>query len=250
MRMNKGAILLSMAIIALASVLVGAGTMAYFNQTVQATGNTFTAGNLDVRLSATGAPGSWSSGPINGYWNSPTGWAPGETFTRKLWFKNFGNVDVQVILVDFKNYVSIAGSTNFWDKIEIITFTECKLPGTNYAPPMATWIGNNIAPLTLKELIQNPNNVGGTVGFCDVILYEDPALPPHGAPLCTATHKNLLGNTYLGPGEVGWLEIGFKFSSTAGIAYQNAQCSFDLQMSFIQGPDSGVCRHELPGWVP
>lgn len=243
MKMDKRAIMATMAIIALASVLVGAGTMAYFNQTVQATGNTFTAGNLDIKL-YDGT--SWVSGPINGFWDSPTAWAPGETFTRRLYFRNDGNVRVQVVLLDFKSYVSIAGPYSFWDVIEVESFYEYVIPATNYAPIVATWLGDTNVPLTLNELISTPNGVSGLLDNCDLILFDT---SPGG---CSghATVSSLMGGTYLAPGQVGWIELGFKFSSSAGIAYQNAQCSFDLQMSFIQGPDSGVCRHELPGYFP
>lgn len=254
MKMNKGAILASMAIIALASVLVGAGTMAYFNQTVQATGNTFTAGNLDIKLSTTSS-GPWVSGPITGFWDSPTGWAPGESYTRRLYFKNDGNVAVQVVLLDFKNYVSIAGPTNFWDVIEVDYFDEF-MTGSNVASIIATFPAGSppvagTAPLTLHELmVMVPNGVQGYLNNNDLILFDT---FKGACPTCTTPpypNISLMGGTYLAPGQVGWIELGFKFSSTAGIAYQNAQCSFDLEMGFIQGPDSGVCRHELPGWVP
>lgn len=250
MKMNKGAILASMAIIALASVLVGAGTMAYFNKTVQATGNTFTAGNLDIKLSVDGGS-TWVSGPIDGFWDSPTNWAPGETFTRRLYFRNDGNVRVQVVLLDFKSYVSIAGPYSFWDVIEVDYFNEF-MSGFNFASLVDTWLGNSDGTLTLHELIVNPS-LSGHVGNCDLIFEDVASMPAIVAcpdPTCTAVHKTMLGGTYLAPGQVGWIELGFKFSSTAGIAYQNAQCSFDLQMSFIQGPHSGVCRHELPGFIP
>lgn len=251
MRKGNMTTLASVFLITLVALGVGMGTMAYFNETVQATGNTFTAGNLDIKLSTTGT-GGWVSGPIAGYWSTPTNWAPGESTTpRKLYFRNDGNVPVQVCLLDFKNYVSIAGPSNFWDVIEVDYFNE-KMSGWNFASVVDSWLGNNDGTSTLHELIVNPN-LSGHVGNCDLILEDVASMPAIVAcpdPTCTSVHQTMLGGTYLAPGHIGWIELGFKFSSTAGSAYENAQCSFDLQMSFIQGPDSGICRHEIPGFVP
>lgn len=249
--MKKGnyTILASIFAMALVATSVSLGTMAYFNEPVQATGNTFTAGYLDIKLSATGTDG-WVSGPIAGYWSTPDDWAPGETYTRRLYFRNDGNVRVQVVLLDFKNYASTAGPSNFWDVIEVVSVKEhYEGSGTNYVPGyMDDWLGDGDAPLTLHELMATPN-VAGSVGDCDAILFAD-FMGACTADGCTATNIALMGGGYLVPGQVGWLELGFKFSSTADSAYENAECSFDLQMSFIQGPDSGVCRHELPGFIP
>ncbi len=50
MRMNKGAILASMVVIALASVFAGAGTMAYFSETETAGPNAIVATTIDLAL--------------------------------------------------------------------------------------------------------------------------------------------------------------------------------------------------------
>ena len=248
MRKGNLTILASVLAIAIVATAIGAGTMAYFNEVAQATGNTFTAGNLDIKLSATGT-GGWVSGPITGFWSSPTGWAPGETFTRRLYFRNDGDVDVQVVLLDFKNY-QYTGASTFWDVIEVVSVEEhFEGEGINYVPGfMDDWLGDGDAPLTLHELMATPNDPG-SVGNCDAILFAtfEGACTADG---CTASNIALMGGTYLAPAQTGWLELEFKFSSTASSTYEGATASFDLQMSFIQGPDSGVCRHELPGFIP
>jgi len=246
MRKGNMTILASVLAMLLVAGAVGAGTMAYFNEIDQATGNTFTAGYLDIELHDGSA---WVDGPISGFWSTPTNWAPGETYTRRLYFRNEGNVPVQVVLLDFKNYQYTVAST-FWDVIEVVSVKEhYEGEGTNYVPGfMDDWLGDGDSPLTLHELMVTPNDEG-TVGNCDAILFatfEGPCTDPE----CTATNIALMGGNYLAPGQEGWLEIGFKFSSTATSIYEGATCSFDLQMSFIQGPTSGVCRHELPGFIP
>jgi len=247
MRKGNMTILASVLAIALVATAIGMGTMAYFNETVLAEGNTFTAGHLDIKLSAT-ATGGYTSGPIAGFWSTPANWAPGETYTRRLYFRNDGNVPVQVVLLDFKDYVTTEQS--FWNVIEVISVMEhYEGSAVNYVPGyMDDWLGDGNAPLTLHELMATPNDPGG-VGNCDAILFatfEGPCTDTE----CTATNIALMGGNYLAPGQVGWLEIGFKFSSTATSLYEGDTCSFDLQMSFIQGPTSGVCRHELPGFIP
>lgn len=250
--MKKGnlTILASVLAIALVATAIGMGTMAYFSDIATVTGNTFTAGYLDVKISRT-YDGTYKN-DLNGIWVSPSNWAPGDTFDGYVYFRNDGNVPVQVVLVDLNNYIHSVGDANFWDYIEVESYIEFALPTTNYAPYMddSGWLGNGDGTLTLHELLDTTNDAG-SVGNCDNILYRDfdppdddpwPACPDDGLPL--------MGNTYLRSGQTGWLYMKFKFSNDAPNDYQNAVCSFDLKMTFVQGPDSGVCRHELPGWIP
>lgn len=61
--MNKK-ILISLSVIgAVAAIAVG-GTIAYFSDTETSTGNTFTAGELDLKFQVDGAPGQWTD--VNG----------------------------------------------------------------------------------------------------------------------------------------------------------------------------------------
>lgn len=242
MRMNKGAILASMAIIALASVFAGAGTMAYFNDNPQATGNTFTAGNLDVKL---WDGDSWEES-LSGFWVSPSQWAPGETFTRRLHFKNFGSVDVKVLLLDFKSYVGTPYS--FWNVIEVVTFTEHIEGETiNYAEYIAAWpdpnYGDHAAPLTLHELIIGvPDGTTGYLDNSEYLLYDTFRADTD------ADGYNEFGGAYLAAGAQGWIELGFKFSEDADNTYQDATCSFDLGLLFLSGPEY-IDKDELPGFV-
>ncbi|MCX6764459.1 MAG: TasA family protein [Candidatus Nealsonbacteria bacterium] len=57
-------IILSLAIIGAASAIAVGGTIAYFSDTETSTGNTFTAGSLDLRFQVGGAAGPWTD--VNG----------------------------------------------------------------------------------------------------------------------------------------------------------------------------------------
>ena len=73
-------ILISLMAIALVIGLVGAGTMAYFSDTETSSGNTFTAGTLDLTVSATGMP--FNVGPMK----------PGDSGSGKIALTNAGTI--------------------------------------------------------------------------------------------------------------------------------------------------------------
>lgn len=90
--MNK--LLISILSIAVASALIGTGTYSYFSDPETSSGNTFTAGTLDLRLSNDGT----------NYYNDPT-WdliscvnmAPGDEVSAGfLYFLNYGTLDGKV----------------------------------------------------------------------------------------------------------------------------------------------------------
>jgi predicted ribosomally synthesized peptide with SipW-like signal peptide len=83
-------ILASMLIIAAASILIGAGTVAYFSDTETSKGNTFTAGTLDLKLSNSSL-GPWTDG-VTGAWSLSNMMPGNETPTASVFFKNFGSV--------------------------------------------------------------------------------------------------------------------------------------------------------------
>jgi predicted ribosomally synthesized peptide with SipW-like signal peptide len=83
-------ILASMLIIAVASTLLGAGTVAYFSNTETSTGNTFTAGTLDLKLSHD-SNGPWTDG-VTGTWTLSNMMPGDETPTASVFFKNLGSI--------------------------------------------------------------------------------------------------------------------------------------------------------------
>lgn len=83
-------ILASIVVIAIASMLLGAGTVAYFSDTESSTGNTFTAGTLDLKVSHSSL-GPWTDG-VTGTWTLADMKPGSETPKASVFFKNFGSV--------------------------------------------------------------------------------------------------------------------------------------------------------------
>jgi len=83
-------ILASMLIIAAASMLIGAGTVAYFNDTETSSGNVFQAGTgPDLKLSHSSG-GPWTDG-VTGTWTLDDMKPGNETEKASVFFKNFGS---------------------------------------------------------------------------------------------------------------------------------------------------------------
>ncbi len=238
----KMPIITSVIVIALIAVGLGMGTMAYFSDDPQATGNAFTAGDLNVKL----WDGSNWVDDIEGFWDVDN-WAPGDTFTRRLAFKNFGTVDAKVMLLDFNNYAGTPYS--FWNVIEVNIFYEYLSPDGggyfNCAPLFATgyeW-GDEEEPLTLHELIIGlPDGTTRQLDDYELLFFDTVRADSN------ANGENEFGGAYLAAGAQGFIEIGFKFSEDAGNGYQNADCSFDLELLFLQGPE-WMDKADLPGYV-
>jgi len=216
MRMNKGAILASMAIIALASVLVGAGTMSYFSET-EKVGITFAAGDPNLELSIDyGA--SWG----DSFTYSFPVWSPGDTCSIQVWIKNIGDVGLFNLFVTGDNL----GGPNpgLADVIEItdVAYTDNigwvhPAGGTYYE----TVFGDEGAPFTLRELAMGLTD-GKKMNFC----WGDPAdkidyLPANGA---------MIQKFY----------IEFTFDPDAGNEWQGKSCSFDLLFRGTDEPGTYV----------
>lgn len=88
-------------LIVLASVLVGAGTFAYFTDVETSVDNMFEAGTLDVWIKDIDE-GWFDDVAVSASWTSPDGWAPGEDFTTDvIWLKNVGDIDAAVVFARF-----------------------------------------------------------------------------------------------------------------------------------------------------
>lgn len=82
--MRTKTILASLLAVVVAVALAGAGTLALFTAETGSTGNTFTAGTLDIDVTA---PGTWSADYSN--------MAPGDVVTKTLTLKNTGNLELK-----------------------------------------------------------------------------------------------------------------------------------------------------------
>ena len=82
-------IVLGLMVIVLTVGLVGAGAMAYFQDTETSTGNTYTAGTLDLKIRDVGV--NWTDGIATAEW-SLSNMKPGDTAYGSIDFKNFGSI--------------------------------------------------------------------------------------------------------------------------------------------------------------
>jgi len=88
----KKQILLSLGMVVFVGAVAAGATGAFFTDTAVATGNTFTAGSLDLKISKTSAVSGFAD-TKNSTWNF-SAMAPGGTpETDTLWLKNSGSVD-------------------------------------------------------------------------------------------------------------------------------------------------------------
>ena len=87
---ERGALLSSMILVMLASMLVGAGTVAYFNDTETVSGNTFSAGTLDLEVND---ENPWTSTLI-----SVSNMKPGDTGEVTIELENLGSLDGYVCM--------------------------------------------------------------------------------------------------------------------------------------------------------
>ena len=85
--------------IAIAAAVAVGGTVAYFSDTETSTGNTFTAGTLDLGLG--NSSGTATTGSVTQTWKTGTAWAPGNTEDKTLYVKNSGTINATKIKVAF-----------------------------------------------------------------------------------------------------------------------------------------------------
>jgi predicted ribosomally synthesized peptide with SipW-like signal peptide len=149
--------------------LVG-GAFAYFSDTEESTGNTFTAGTLDLKLND-GDPDEWDDG-ASATWVSPDGWAPGDTVDATLRMTNQGSTGSTFLYLKptlleesdngYNDPEGESSANNIADYINVtnfqITFKDSVsgdpfLTYGNWAPGWMTTCGawGTTAPLTLRE---------------------------------------------------------------------------------------------------
>ena len=216
--MNKK-ILASLIIIGILGFALGWGTYSYFSDTETSTGNTFTAGTMDLKLSNDGT--TWTDG-VTATWTSPSNWAPGETVTARLHIKNEGSIGAYWLYIGIKTPVT----GELCSQIIITEFViEEYWGGYNHIDWMATsygpWDTNGDGKLTLAEFAQyagTDHPYGFMANGDEWTGTYDPSAPkilPAGADIT--------------------LRMTFLFNPDAGNEYQGKSCSFDLTVSIWNG---------------
>ncbi|AKB21136.1 TasA family protein [Methanosarcina sp. WH1] len=205
-------ILLSIFVLGIAVTLAGAGTWAAFQDTETSTGNTFSSGTLDMKLSNDGS--TYTDG-VTATWSSPN-FKPGDTFANEIRFTNVGTININHLYMYPEDLTNSGGTNNIQlsDKIYLtkirghITRDGSDLQWGNRANIIARLVGDHKRPLTLTE-------------FCEskyVAYYTQPLLfgvvPP---VLKGGNHKD-------------WgLILEGQFDPDADNDYQGASCSFNLK---------------------
>ncbi len=145
-------IILSLAIIAVAGVAGVGATRAFFSSTASATGNTFTAGTLNLAIAqdSNGTPVNGWLTSQNASWNF-SAMAPGGTpSVSSVWLKNIGTINGLKLGISASNVESYGG---FEKQIRITSLT---LGGSNLLVGGAgATIGSYVAP-TSCDINVNP----------------------------------------------------------------------------------------------
>ena len=205
MEINKK-ILASIFVIGLLAFAMGYGTYSYFSDTAKSTGNTFTAGTLDLKLWGS----SWEDNVI-GTWVSPANWAPGEEVSATLKMKNVGTIGAYWLYIGIKT--PVVGDLR--SQVNITEFVIEELWGgynhvgwmsdSTYSP----WVIANDGYLTLEEFGMYAGT-GTPYGF---MAYGDDILGPSGELT---------------------LRMTFVFNPNAGNEYQGASSNFELTVAIFQ----------------
>lgn len=217
MKMKKN-LLMAVGSLALGAALVGGATFSEFSSSGTSTGNTFTAGTMNIDLNGNG-------GTTSGTWVSPANWAPGQSVTSVLKISNAGNVDAHHIYFGFKDVTHSGGTNNanLLDKIIVKDIHESfngHVTG-NAAAAIDQQVGGGDGKLTLKE-------------FSDFIQ--------GGYGYYTADDQSGDGIVLAGGNQHDYeISMTFQFDPNADNDYQGTQAGFTLMANATQNsPTAGL----------
>lgn len=206
-------VLVSVFVLGIAVTLAGAGTWAAFQDTGASTGNTFSSGTLDMKLSNDGS--TYMDG-VTATWTSPADFKLGDTFGNELRFTNIGSANINHLYMypeDLTNSGGMGGVI-LSDKIIITRVTGyiirdgANLVWGNRAGSLSRIVGNCDGTLTLTEFCST-----NFVAYClSPIIFG--IFPPI---LKAGNHKD-------------WgLIIEGKFADDADNRYQGSSCTFNMR---------------------
>ena len=215
-------ILISLLAIALVIGLVGAGVTAFFSDTGTSTANTFTTGTLVVDVADANDAYNGDK-TVTATWQSPAGWAPGESFTSTLYLKNTGSVGAHAVYEDWTKLADSSGLSNWIQVTEIsdsIPWGSGGAYGTNYVVNFIPTCDLNLdGKLSLAELASwgDRKTVSGSPRPWDIRV--------------TATDDPAAGTALPAGGELG---LRFTFKLMEGTTMQGATCTIDLNVMASQ----------------
>jgi len=214
---------MSLSTLMVAATLVGGATFADFSDAGTSTGNTFTAGTLDMQINGL-------DNVATAVWQSPSNWAPGDTFKSVVKLNNIGSVNAKHVYFGFSDVKHdsprAVDNSNLLEKI-IVTNLEENFNGTivsNQAASIDSQVGNNDGKLTLKEFSDFMQNGYGYYSWDD----------KSGDDLILAANKVAADSDYS-------LTFEFTFDSSAGNEYQGDTAGFTLMLNATQNsPTEGL----------
>ncbi len=233
MRMDKGAILASMAIIMLASVFAGAGTMAYFSDVETSKGNQFSAGTLNIKIwdgsgyTESAVTGVLSLGPMQ----------PGETYlTERIYIKNVGDISARYMHVSFRDPVygegkdpdhEPAGSPYYLAKqIQLLTVID-RSPN-NYGIGSIAYTVFDAAISDIWEDAWGVPDKDSKISLYEILTYGDVGGSTVGAWARIHTGDDYhLDYPYLPVGAEVWIQFEFKLMEDTDNRAQGDYVKFD-----------------------
>lgn len=228
-------ILMSILVIGIVATMFGAGTFAYFTDVEKSTGNTMSAGTLDIEIGDNNE--GYSNNPVTASFNSPANLAPGETFeTGPVYLKNVGTMDIGFIWARFCNLVHDEGINtdaelsdtparcDISKYIKLVSVSESNDGGTNYDRTefdddlanafLAYWIGRG-APLTED----------GVISLYDLVVARNYG---SGDYVTSIVLLNYFDSPILTPGSVAAFKFEFQLLEATPNAYQGDTATFEV----------------------
>jgi predicted ribosomally synthesized peptide with SipW-like signal peptide len=223
-------ILFSIMAVVAAIGLMG-GAFAYFTDVAPSSGNSMTAGTLNLQISTDGGVNYYET--AGAVIQSPAGWAPGNQFTTDpIWLKNAGTIDAQNVFGTVcKPSDSVA---DFSNQIRVVSVADY-IPGKGWETSIFdpdtsnTWLGFWGAPntkgyLTLADLWYYGNPGGSSVktGFFFYDMFSANTVP------------------FLGAGKTAAVQFTFELLKSTTNVYQGASTTFELDFTASQFLDADL----------
>jgi predicted ribosomally synthesized peptide with SipW-like signal peptide len=243
-------------IFAVLSVAVAIGLMgaafAYFTDVEKSTGNTMSAGTLNIEIANPG--GTFSNDPVTGTFNSPPGLKPGDVFeTGPVYLENVGSITIERIYARFCGFSEVNGTpaefpngadiNNISDYLVLQSYSESNNAGSNYYEEVFDTINAEA-----YEQYWATHGATGIVVDGKITLRELVLAAPGGsgggiACLCMFDGGNVPSDPPLAPGMIAAFKFKFKLMETANNCIQGDTVNFNV--NFIASmndtyPDTGL----------
>ena len=184
------------------------GAFAWFTDVEYSTGNTMSAGTLDIQIADNNE--GFGNSPVSHSFDSPAGLAPGAVFTTNpVYVKNVGTTSIRWIWARFCNLVESEGTntdaenaatpaTDISNYLELVSVFESDNGGASYVETVFTapladaflgyWNSRGAGfsldgSISLNNLVSARNygsgdKVTSIVLLNDTVYFNNPALPP------------------------------------------------------------------------